>query len=644
MAANQESKSLEVAEASREAWQQHSFLRDLFLGDFRLDLIHPFPQPMEERQEFREFYQAMERLLRERVDPVAIDRSGEYPPELVDELRRMGAFGMKIPKEYGGLGFTQREYSSVMELIGSVDGNVTALLSAHQSIGVPQPVALFGTEEQKQAFLPRCARGAISAFALTEPAVGSDPASLSTTARPTEDGQAFILDGEKLWCTNGTLAELLVVMARNPETDKISAFVVDTSSPGVEIAHRCHFMGLRALANAVVRFHGVRVPRENLIGEEGQGLKIALTTLNAGRLTLPAAVAGMAKQCLEICRKWAVARVQWGAPIGHHEAITAKIADMAATTFAMDALSELASEMATRPGYDIRLEAAAAKEWNTVKAWHLVDDTLQIRGGRGYETEWSLEARGEPPVPVERMMRDCRINLIFEGSSEIMHLFMAREAVDRHLQVAGPLVFGKSSRRDQIKALPRIAGFYATWYPSRWVGWGRWPRYREFGPLARHLRFVERASRKLARTTFHGMVVYRGGMQKKESFLFRVVDIAMDLFAMATAISKAQQLAVEGHPSAWEARQLTELFCRTSRRRVRRTFRDLWFNEDRIKYRVGRHVLDAGDTWLEEGSAGIPFSIDDLRPHGMQRRIAHASGAETFRDQAAEPPPPAPYS
>lgn len=642
MAVN-ETKSLEVAEAAREAWQRHSFLRDLFLGDFRLGLIHPFPEPLDEREKFKTFYREMERFLREEVDSAGIDRSGTYPPQVIEKLRQMGAFGMKIPEQYGGLGFTQREYSRVMELLGSVDGNITALLSAHQSIGVPQPVALFGTEEQKRAFLPRCAKGAISAFALTEPGVGSDPASLSTTVRPTEDGSAFILNGEKLWCTNGTLAELLVVMARNPYTDEISAFVVDTSWEGVEITHRCHFMGLRALANAAIRFHGVRVPRSHLIGKEGQGLKIALTTLNAGRLTLPAAVSGMAKQCLELCRKWALARVQWGAPIGHHEAIAAKLAEMAATTFAMDSLSELASEMATRPGYDIRLEAAAAKEWNTVRAWHLVDDTLQIRGGRGYETEWSLDARGEPPIPVERMMRDSRINLIFEGSSEIMHLFMAREAVDRHLRVAGPLVFGRSSQREKLAALPRIAAFYAAWYPSRWLGWGFWPRFRSFGPLAKHLRFVDRASRRLARTTFHGMLVYRAGMQKKEAFLFRVVDIAMQLFAMAASVSRAHKMATEGHPSAREARELADLFCWTSRREIRRTFRDLWFNDDAIRYRVGRAVLEGRHAWLEEGSMGIGYGVDDLRP-AETRHPAHASGAEATAEEASSPPPTAPYS
>ena len=223
----------------------------------------------EERPEFRRFYDALERFLREKVDSVAIDETGEYPENVVDGLRKLGAFGIKIPKEYGGLGFTVTEYTTIMQMVGSYDGNIGALLSAHQSIGVPQPLKLFGTPEQKKKYLPRCAAGAISAFALTEPHVGSDPASLSTTAE--RDGDTFVLNGEKLWCTNGTLAELLVVMARDPETKKISAFIVETGWPGVKVEHRCRFMGLKALANGVVSFQDVRVPRENLDRRGGQG-------------------------------------------------------------------------------------------------------------------------------------------------------------------------------------------------------------------------------------------------------------------------------------------------------------------------------------------------------------------------------------
>ncbi len=602
----EERESLAVAEGAREkVWTHPSVLKELFLGRYRLDLVAAIDRPAPVRPEFQAFYDRLETFLREKVDPVALDATGEYPEEVVDGLRRLGAFGMKIPTEYGGLGFSQVEYSKIMELLGSYDGSVVALLSAHQSIGLPQPLKMFGTPERKKAFLPRCAAGAISAFALTEEGVGSDPARLSTTVTALPDGSGWILDGEKLWCTNGTIAELLVVMARHADSKKISAFVVESAWPGVRVEHRCHFMGLKALANGVISFRGVRVPRENLIGKEGQGLKIALMTLNTGRLSLPAGASGMAKVCVEVVRTWAKDRVQWGQPVGRHEAIAHKIADMAATTFAMEAVSNLASEMADRGGYDIRLEAAAAKEWNSVRGWKIIDDTMQVRGGRGYETEASLAARGERPMPVERAMRDYRINLIFEGSSEIMHLFMAREAVDRHLEIAGDMIARDKTTGQKLAALPKVLGFYAGWYPTLWLGWGHWPRFAEFGSLAPHVRFCERNTRRLARNIFHGMAVYGGKLQKKQAFLFRMVDVANELFAMTAAIFRAHRMRENGQAGAERAAVLADLFCRDSRRRVKRLFAEMWRNDDVQKYRVAQQVLRGEHAWLEEGVIGL---------------------------------------
>jgi len=603
-------EALEVTEAARETeWQYPSFVAELFMGCLRTDLVVPYPEQNDEDRRLGDaFMERLEAFLKEHVDPDEIDRTGTIPPHVIEGLARLGCFGMKIPTAYGGLGFSQTNYNRVISLVGSYCGSTTVWLSAHQSIGAPQPLMLFGSEEQKRRYLPRLAAGTISAFALTEPGVGSDPAGMLTTATPVEGGAAYLLNGEKLWCTNGPVAEVVVVMARTPsvtvggkERKQITAFIVERSMPGFEVAHRCDFMGLKGIQNGVLRFKDVRVPKENILWGSGLGLKLALVTLNAGRIAIPAACVGTAKRCVQITRRWAKERKQWGGPIGKHEAVAVKIGEMAATTFAMDAMVGLASALVDRKTIDIRLEAAIAKLFSSEACWRIVDDTVQIRGGRGYETANSLRARGEAPLPVERIMRDARINLIIEGTSQIMRLFIAREALDRHMRIVAGLLDLHQPMLQRLRALLLAVARYAVWYPQQWVSWTWWPRHAQFGtPLGAHLRFVERASHRLARALFHSAMRHQTRLAYRQQLLGRLVDIGADLFAMVAACSKAHAM-VRLRPSETSPVELADLFCRLARRRITLAMQRLTENDDRQSCRVAQDVLSGRMEWLEEG-------------------------------------------
>ena len=602
-----ERQAREVAEAARDiAYTRPSFAKELYLGRFELPLIHPHPRgDAASVAEGDAFIRELEAYCRT-LDGRLIEREALVPDEYVKGFAELGVFGIKIPKEYGGLGLSMLHYGRALMLVGSVHPSLGALVSAHNSIGVPEPVKMFGTDAQKQKYLPRCAAGAVTAFLLTEPDVGSDPARMASTARLSEDGSEYVLDGVKLWTTNGVIAELVVVMATVPKHENgrggISAFVVETSDPGVTVENRNAFMGLRGIENGVTRFHQVRVPVENRLGREGEGLKIALTTLNTGRLSLPAICAGGAKWSLKIAREWSNARVQWGRPVGTHEAVGKKIAFIAATTFALEAVFELSAELADAGSKDIRIEAALAKLWASEMAYTIADELIQIRGGRGYETADSLAARGERAVGAEQLLRDLRINRIFEGSTEIMHLLIAREAVDAHLQAAGALAEVDADAKAKAKAAVNASGFYAKWLPKLVAGKGLVPgSYDEFGTLAKHLRYVERHSRKLARQTFYAMGRWQAKMEYKQAFLARIVDIGAELFAMAASCTRAEMIRREDANQGQAAYELAAAFCEQSRLRVDELFDQLWTNTDDSDRALTKRVLDGDYAWLEAG-------------------------------------------
>ncbi|GAA3917024.1 acyl-CoA dehydrogenase family protein [Actinoplanes auranticolor] len=620
-----EKQARKIAEEARQSeWRKPSFGKELFLGRLRLDLIDPWPAA-EPRPDAEEFLAKLEAYLVAEVDGARIEREARIPDEVFHGLAALGAFGMKIDKEYGGLGLSNLHYCRALTLIGSASPAVGALLSAHQSIGVPQPLKKFGTPEQKKAFLPRLAAGEVSAFLLTEPDVGSDPARLGTVAEPVEGG--YRLNGVKLWATNGTVATLLVVMARVPGKG-ITAFVVEGDAPGITVERRNEFLGLRGLENSVTRFHDVFVPAGNVIGGLGKGLKIALTTLNTGRLSLPAMCVGASKWSLAVAREWSAQRVQWGRPVAQHEAVAKKIAFIAATTYAMESTLDLCCLLADDDRNDIRIEAALIKLFASETAWLVADELIQIRGGRGYETAASQAARGERAAEAEQILRDLRINRIFEGSTEIMHLLIAREAVDAHLSVAGDIIDPEAGIGRKARAGARAGSFYAKWLPTLAVGRGQTPTgYAEFGPLARHMRYIERTSRKLARSTFYGMSRWQGGLEHKQAFLGRIVDIGAELFAMSAVCVRAR--TEREHRAA--AQELADLFCRQARLRAEALFAALWENTDSLDGEATRRVLGGRYAFLEEGI--VPRSTEGAWVSAWQ------PGAATVDDVRRRIPP-----
>lgn len=604
-------EAMQLAEDSREKdWKFPSFTAELFRGNFRWDLMHPYPVQSEEDKAIgdaviAEFKEVCEKY----IDPITIHETGEFPQEAIDALAAIGAFGLKIPKEYGGRGLSITNYARVLHFLGSYCQTTVTWVSAHQSIGVPQPLALRGTEEQKKKFLPRIAKGEISAFALTEPDVGSDPAKMELAATPTEDGNYYILNGEKLWITNGPASDILVVMARTPsvtvngkEKKQISAFIVETDTPGFEVVHKCSFMGLKGLSNGLLRFTNVKVPKENMIGKPGEGLKIALMTLNTGRLGIPAASAGTAKRILQECEKWINKRVQWGVPIGKHQLIAKKVANMAADTFAMDATVWLACAFADHKNADIRLEAAIAKYFCTETMWRFLDDWMQVRGGRGYETERSLYFRGEDPVPCERFLRDSRVARIFEGSTEIMHLIIAREAMDTHLRLIMPILMphlsdGKKTKGQLIREAMK---FYPGWLMKTMLPGGTDFKVHHLSPTNQdHLGYTAKTCKKLARTLFFTMGKYQKKMETEQLLLANFVDIGVDLFVMAACLAHAEALLAR-NPDDQSPQELADLFCKNARKRIADNFKAIKKNHNRSFDKVAGRLMEGKYSWMSD--------------------------------------------
>jgi alkylation response protein AidB-like acyl-CoA dehydrogenase len=634
--------AMELAEDARQAeWENISFTAEVFKGNFRWDLVHPFPaQSAEDRRIGDEFIEKIRPVIENAVDPWQIDEDGEYPRETLDALAAAGLFGMKIPQEYGGLGLSVTNYCRALAFIGSYCANTVAFLSAHQSIGVPQPLKEFGTEEQKRKYLPRLARGEISAFALTEAGVGSDPARMATVATPTPDGKHYVLNGDKLWCTNATdpKTTLLAVLARTPDkvlpngksVPQISCFVVETAWPGIERVRRSRFMGLRGIANGIVTFNDVRVPAENLVGKTGEGLKIALATLNVGRLSLPAAAIGGGAALVDDAKWWTSTRQQWGQPVGKHQAVAKMISNYMAQLLAMQAMVKVTCSFADHKNADIRLEAAAAKYYCSEALWKMYDDYVQVRGGRGYETAKSLYARGERPTNVEMALRDARVNRIFEGSSQVMHLIMAREALDTHFKLMMPILKpkpgAKESKRD---AMLKAAGFYGSWLPKLFLPEAGHahaaPNLSERN--RKHLAYASKTSKLLARRLFATMAKYGPKLEREQIVLGNFVDVGVELFVMAATLSYADHL-IGANPSDQTPQELADLYCREARRRIESNFRAVKGNFNRQYDKVAGLLMDGKLDWLGADAINpIPPRYRDWQKNGPAPRESAESPA-----------------
>jgi len=606
----EEAKSIQVAEESRELdWKSKSFMASMFMGDLDMTLAYPFPEQSEiDRKEGDEIIEKFEAWAKDNLDGDAIDKAQEIPPHVWKGIAELGLFGIKIPKEYGGLGLSQTNYVRILGAVARYCGSTAATLSAHQSIGVPQPLKLFGTEAQKKKWLPRIAMGELSAFALTEPGAGSDPASMVTEAVKQEDG-SWVINGEKLWCTNGTLADLYVVMARTTSSDGrkgITAFVVEGRSEGLEVVHRCRFLGIRAIENGLIRFRNVKVPAENVILGEGKGLKLALTTLNDGRLGIPAVAAFVSRDVSNFSASWAKSRAQWGKAVGSHEAGAQKLAEIASLTYAMETLALYGAALSDKHDVDIRMEAATAKMWNSERSWEVADTAFQLRGGRGFETDRSVDGRGEVGFPMERVLRDTRINRIVEGTTDIMHLFIAREALDGHLRNAGGLFKKGASLWDKLKVVGKCALIYPTWYLKTWVGSLMSPFLNYNGELRDQLEWIESEVRRLGRTLFHQMVLKGPKLEMRQLILARLVDIGAELAVMSLVAARLQTEIDRKDAKSSTNMTVMRYFFASRRQYVERLFNEVWTNADEEASAAADEVMSLADHLPRTGEVDLP--------------------------------------
>ena len=582
----QRQKEIQQAEELLFAGPQAlGFAKGLFQGRFVADWVMPYPRiPAAEQVELDQTLRDLRQFLTEHLDAAEIDRQADIPRSVIDGLGRIGVLGMTAPKEYGGHGFSQMANCKVLEEIGRHCASTSVFVNAHHSIGI-RALLLFGTHEQKQKWLPKLVTGEqLGSFALTEKEAGSDAANVQMQARPSEDGSHFILNGEKRYITNAAIAHELTVMARTPVpgSDKtaVTAFLVTPDMPGFEmIEARMSKTGIRGTATGRFALRDVKVPKENVLGPMGKGLKVALTVLDFGRTTFGACCTGAAKTCLELAVAHANTRKQFNKTLGEFELVKKKIARIAADAYAMEAMTTVTGSFIDRGLEDYMLETAMLKVFTTERLWECINDVFQIYGGSAYFTD----------LPLERMLRDARINQIGEGANEVLTSFIAlvgmrgpgmefKEIYDTMMK---PSRDGMSKAwaagKNRLSATVRVPGVPVQSEQLR-------AHARQLGRLIRHFNFaVNRA-----------LITYREPILDMQLVQERIANAAMDLFASTCVLSRIDgeiQLAERNGNAASLDHSAADLFLRQSLRRIRGFLAGLTDNDDEAVIAAAKSCL-----------------------------------------------------
>ena len=569
--------------------QALGFVKGLFQGYFVSDWVMPYPRiPTAQQAQLDKTLSELRQFLDEKLNPAEVDRQADIPREVINGLGRVGVLGMTAPLENGGRGFSQMANCKILEEIGSRCASTSVFVNAHHSIGI-RALVLFGTPEQKQRWLPKLVTGEqLAAFALTEKEAGSDAANVQMRATPSEDGSHFILNGEKRYITNAAIAQVLTVMARTPVPgkpgkDAITAFLVTPDMPGFEMLEpRMAKMGIRGTATGRFALRNVRVPRENILGPLGKGLKVALTVLDFGRTTFGACCTGAAKTCLKMAVDHANTRKQFNKTLGNFDLVKKKIARIAADAYAMEAMTTITASLIDRGLEDYMLETAMLKVFTTERLWEIINDAFQIHGGSAYFVD----------LPLERMVRDARINQIGEGSNEVLTSFIAL------VGMRGPGMEFKEIYDTMLKPT-REGGIGKAWSAGM-HRLGATVRVPDVSVRSVGLRtFASQLGRLIRRFNVavnRSLIAYREPILEMQLVQERIAGAAMDLFASTAVLSRWDsdvQHAQRNGESMQSTNRAAELFLRQSFRRVRDFLAGLNNNDDTA-------VLAAADSALRQ--------------------------------------------